>query len=105
MTGSVEPPPEASAGPPAVIKKGCPKRLKEAIIEIVTINSMTGLSRGSVTNQKDCQPFEPSTCAASYSSVGIFCKAARKIIILKPSVHQMVATTIATQAQGCVESH
>ena len=44
---------------------------------------LTGSMMGNVTCQNDCQPFAPSTLAASCTSFGIACKPASRMIMMK----------------------
>src|SRR5690606_12223938 len=104
MIGSVDPPPPDCAGPPFVMNKGWAKRLNEAMIVIITINTRTERSMGMVTKRNRCHQVAPSIEAASYSSPGIFCKAARMMTILKPLVHHTVTIKIEIHAQGIDDS-
>src|SRR5215216_3732152 len=104
ITGSVAPPPEGWAGAPRVIISGCPNKLKEAMMVVMIINRRTGRSMGTVMRVNICQEVEPSIEAASYRKSGMSWRAARRMIILKPTVHQTVAITMVTQAHGSVAS-
>src|SRR5215207_6080011 len=105
MIGSVEPPPPDCAGPPrSVINKGWAKRLNDAMIVIMMIKTKTERNPGIVTKRNRCHAVAPSMEAASYSDDGIFCKAASRITILNPLVHQTVTSKIAYHAQGIDDS-
>src|SRR5690625_6730282 len=56
-----------------------------ALIEVTTTTrKMLGVSIGTVTEMNCLHCPAPSSCAASYSSVGMFCRPADRMIRLKP---------------------
>ena len=65
------------AGPPRVITNGSVKSWKAPIICSTNRKKVVGLISGSVTLRKRCQALAPSVLAASYSSCGTPCSAAR----------------------------
>src|SRR5579875_992109 len=59
------------------------------IVRITTANVIVGRKRGRVIAWKSVQRFAPSTRAASYSSLGMLCKPARKITMFQPIPFQI----------------
>ena len=66
-----------SSGPPPVITYGSVNTCMVATICISIMISSTNLVCGIVTCRRRCHRFAPSSSAASYSSPGIVCSAAR----------------------------
>ena len=68
---------EDCAGPPRVMTKGSVKSWNAPMVWRTNRKKVVGLISGIVTWRKRCQPLAPSTSAASYSSCGTPCSAAR----------------------------
>src|SRR5690625_7155592 len=62
---------------------------------------MLGVSIGTVTEMNCLHCPAPSSCAASYSSVGMFCRPADRMIRLKPRAdHSPIAPNAASEYPG-----
>lgn len=92
-------------GPPVSLNMVRPYILKEAIVDVMTTNSIVGLILGNVicTNQR--QRLAPSREPASYSSSETSFSALIKITMLKPIVHHKVAIAREIHAHGMSVNH
>src|ERR1700731_4497982 len=77
-TVSVAPP-----GPPAVTLMTMSASFNLKIILMMSTVTLTGSMRGNVTCQNDCHPPAPSTLAASSTSLGMACRPASSMIMIK----------------------
>ena len=77
-TVSVAPP-----GPPAVTLITMSASFNLKMIRMMRTVTLTGSIRGKVTCQNDCHAFAPSTLAASCTSLGIACRPASNMIMMK----------------------
>src|SRR4051794_4068172 len=90
----------ALPGPPVVSRYACPNMLADASTVVVVMKSITGRRPGRVTLRNDRHTPAPSSAAASYSSVLMPLRPARKITVLSPDVHQTVTPTSETHTHG-----
>src|SRR5674476_679787 len=92
-------------GPPWVIRYDWPNMFADARMVTVVTKLKTGRSPGRVTLKNFRIAPAPSTDAASYSSLLIPCNPARRMTVLKPSVHQIVTATNEIHTQGTSTVH
>src|SRR6516165_6211721 len=99
-TVSVAPP-----GPPAVTLITMSASFNLKMILIMRTVTLTGSMMGKVTYQNDCQPFAPSTLAASRTSLGIACSPASSMIMMNGMDTQASIASMLTRAiQGCAKN-
>src|SRR5690348_8363884 len=92
-TVSVAPP-----GPPAVTLITMSASFSLKMILMIRTVMLTGSVIGKVTCQNDCQPLAPSTLAASSTSLGMACKPASRMIMMKGMDTQASMASILTLA-------
>ena len=93
-----------SSGPPCVITNGSSKNCIRPMLVTTVANSSVGRNNGTVTYRNRCHPVAPSTDAASYSSFGMACRPASRMIISRPMPRHVVISMIEGNAHdGSVE--
>src|SRR5665647_2713649 len=75
------------------------------MIASIATSAVAGRTPDHVTARKDCHQLAPSVFAASYSSFGTFCSAARYSRMKKPSCFQVTYSAIIGIAQVELVSH
>src|ERR1700752_1617352 len=92
-TVSVAPP-----GPPRVTLITMSASFSLKMMRMISTVTLTGSMIGKVTCQNDCQPLAPSTLAASSTSLGIACRPASRIIMMKGIETQASIALMLTRA-------
>ena len=71
---------------------------------VITTKKVVGASMGRVTLINCRHGPAPSTVAASYKTLGMFCRPAKNKTVLKPTSRHAIITTTASRAVSLLES-